>query len=276
MKKEKFRRSILSITIMLMASATHAEMGTFDSNQRQYLPRSCELNGTDAVCTFAVVNRGPAATIYAWSGSDLPYIQFIDNAKAPHDPKDGYFLDKFGGRHTSFVLSNGEQGWYVIEFASVDARVTSGSFKFNNRVIGEVAVTPYVPPAVTSAPPARAASAAPAAAPPAAPQVAPAPVQVATPPTQTPVPSPEAAAPAKGCPPNDKACKAAEKMEKVQSTTENTAKAMDNTAKAVDNTTKAVDTAKGLFKSLGGLFGKSDPPPQPQQAPPQQTQTQPQ
>jgi hypothetical protein len=240
MKMEGFRQSTLILAIMLLGSAAQAEMGSLDARNRQYYPRKCALNGTDAVCTFAVVNRGPAATVNAWAGRDLYPIEFIDNAKVPHNASNAYFLDKFGARQPSLVLQNGEQGWYVIEFAHVDSRVTSGSFKFNNRVVGQVAVTPYVPPA----------AAAPVAAPP-----------VAAPPSQTPAPT--ASASSSNCPPNDKACKAADKMGKVQSAT-------DNTAKTVDNAAKTVDAVKGMFG-----FGKRESPPQPaqpQQAPPQQTQ----
>lgn len=280
MKKGIVRQAVFGFAIMLMGSVAQAEMGTFDSNQRQYYPRTCELNGTDAICTFAVVNRGPSTTMQAtgrlgaqilWG--DLTGIQFIDNAKVPHHPSAAYFLDKFGTRQPAIVLPSGEQGWYVLEFPNVDSRVTTGYFQFNNRSVGEITVTKatYTPPVAGAPPVNRGADAAPIT----SPQTAP--VAAAAPPAQTSAPSPEAAAPLRGCPPNDKACEAAEKMNKVQSATENTSKAVENTAKAVDNTTKTIDATKGLFKSLGGLFGKSEPAPQSvqfQQAPPQQAQPQ--
>ena len=275
MKKNIVHQLFCGVVVALTGFAAQAEMGTLDSNQRQYYPRTCEMNSTDAICTFAVTNKGPAATIDAanrnpWGPlwGDLNGIQFFDNAKVPHQPSAAYFLDKFGTRRPVIVLQSGEQGWFVLEFANVDPRVTSGSFKFGTRVVGEVAVTPYVPPAI-GAPPARAVSAAPAAT-----ATSPAaPVPAAASPAQEPMPA--AAAPSSGCPPNDKACKAADKMAKVQSAT-------DNTAKAADSTAKTVDSAKGLFKSFSSMFGKDTPPPPPaqtqaaqlQQAPPQQTQLQ--
>ncbi len=151
------RKFLVGLAAVSLASVAAAAPGTLEYHQRSYYPQGCVLNGSTAVCTFVMVNRGPAATLLAFGGyyaSELAGIQFVDNGNVPHNASGGYFIDGFGGRQQNLVLATNAQGTFAVEFANVNSRVTSGSFKLGNAMVGSYAVVqlPPAPPQATHAP----------------------------------------------------------------------------------------------------------------------------
>ena len=258
-------RTALLAAVLPWGTLVIAANGYLDTNQRQYHPQGCNLNGSTAICRLTVVNRGNAATLGSgigmYSGSDLFGVQFIDNGNALHAASASYFLDRFGTRQVQLMLKTGEQGTFVVEFAAVDARVTSGSFRLGNQLVGAVGVAP--PPADAAA----VATAAPAATAATAPGVAPA----ATPPAGVAAAAPTPSAPCAGTKLDVANCKTAQKMQTVE-----------QTAASVNTTLETTKKLFGMFKSAKEAFtptaGQQTAQPQPVQpvaaepAPPPKTE----
>jgi hypothetical protein len=109
---------------------------------RLYTPNGCTHNGTIAICSFSVVNRGNDVTLYAGGGGagELGNLQFVDDAHVPHGPQAKYFIDKYGTRQGSFVLGSGQTGNFVVEFANVNPLVTTGDFKLGDQFLSGISV----------------------------------------------------------------------------------------------------------------------------------------